>query len=144
MKPAAMERADLLDRVMNNYRRFYIKKALFHYPWRGTGFRRRYLLGCLKAFAKAGFERTFYDLGRVGYWGPQSKKKVDFKFDHSKRLARAQTDDWESAQDRAARLRAQKAAAEVEVAIPVDAIKACGGGDRQLDDAALRERDSVH
>ena len=144
MKPAAMERADLLDRVMNNYRRFYIKKALFHYPWRGTGFRRRYLLGCLKAFAKAGFERTFYDLGRVGYWGPQSKKKVDFKFDHSKRLAKAQTDDWESAQDRAARLRAQKAATEVEIAIPVDAIKACGGGDQQLDDAALRERESVH
>jgi len=144
MKPAAMERADLLDRVMNNYRRFYIKKALFHYPWRGTGFRRRYLLGCLKAFAKAGFERTFYDLGRVGYWGPQSKKKVDFKFDHSKRLAKAQTEDWESAQDRAARLRAQKAATEVEIAIPVDAIKACGGGDQQLDDAALRERESVH
>ena len=45
MKPDAMERGELLDRVMNNYRRFYMKKALFHYPWRGTGFRRRYLLG---------------------------------------------------------------------------------------------------
>jgi anaerobic magnesium-protoporphyrin IX monomethyl ester cyclase len=53
MKPKAMERGELLDRVMNNYRRFYMKKALFHYPWRGTGFRRRYLLGCLKAFLKA-------------------------------------------------------------------------------------------
>ena len=41
MKPAAMERADLLDRVMNNYRRFYSKKALFHYPWRGSGYRRQ-------------------------------------------------------------------------------------------------------
>ena len=59
MKPDAMDRAELLDRVMNNYRRFYMQKALFHYPWRGTGFRRRYLLGCLKAFLKAGFERTF-------------------------------------------------------------------------------------
>ena len=39
---------------MKNYRRFYMRKALFHYPWRGTGFRRRYLLGCLKAFLKAG------------------------------------------------------------------------------------------
>jgi hypothetical protein len=77
-----MDRGELLDRVMNNYRRFYMKKALFHYPWRGTGFRRRYLLGCLKAFLKAGFQRTFYDLGKVGYWGPQSKK-VDFHFDDS-------------------------------------------------------------
>ena len=48
-----MTRGELLDGVMNNYRRFYMKKALFHYPWRGTGFRRRYLLGCLFAFLKA-------------------------------------------------------------------------------------------
>jgi anaerobic magnesium-protoporphyrin IX monomethyl ester cyclase len=54
MTPAAMTRGELLDGVMKNYRRFYMRKALFHYPWRGTGFRRRYLLGCLKAFLKAG------------------------------------------------------------------------------------------
>ena len=30
MKPEAMDRAELLDRVMNNYRRFYMIKALFH------------------------------------------------------------------------------------------------------------------
>ena len=66
---------------MNNYRRFYMSKALFSYPWAGSGQRRRYLLGCLKAFLKSGFERKFYDLGKVGYWGPQSKKKVDFHFD---------------------------------------------------------------
>ena len=137
MKPAAMEREELLDRVMHNYRRFYMKKALFHYPWRGTGFRRRYLLGCLKAFLKAGFQRTFYDLGRVGYWGPQSKKNVDFKFDTSKHIAKAQLDDWESAADRAARKRAQKAAAAVEVAVPVESIKACGGGEEQLKDEDL-------
>jgi hypothetical protein len=81
MKPEAMDRGELLDRVMNNYRRFYMQKALFHYPWRGTGFRRRYLLGCLKAFLKAGFERKFYDLGKANYWGPQSKKGVNFNFD---------------------------------------------------------------
>ncbi len=34
--------------VLKNYRRFYMKKALFHYPWRGTGFRRRYLLAALR------------------------------------------------------------------------------------------------
>jgi anaerobic magnesium-protoporphyrin IX monomethyl ester cyclase len=43
IKPEAMERGELLDRVMNNYRRFYMKKALFSYPWQGTGQRRRYL-----------------------------------------------------------------------------------------------------
>ena len=36
IKPKAMDRGELLDRVMNNYRRFYMKKALFSYPWAGT------------------------------------------------------------------------------------------------------------
>jgi len=80
MKPDAMDRSELLDRVMSNYRRFFMNKALFQYPWEKDPKRRGYLLGCLKAFAKSGFQRTFYDLGRVGYWGPQTKKKVDFKF----------------------------------------------------------------
>jgi anaerobic magnesium-protoporphyrin IX monomethyl ester cyclase len=111
-----------------------MKKALFHYPWRGTGFRRRYLLGCLKAFMKAGFQRTFYDLGKVGYWGPQSKKNVDFHFDASRQMAPAQLADWEAAADRASRKRARRAAARTgdSVAIPVEAIKACGGGTQQL------------
>src|SRR6056297_1234208 len=103
MRPAAMDRATLLDRVMHNYRRFYSRKALFHYPWRGTGFRRRYLLGCLKAFLKAGVQRSFYDLGKNNYWGPQSKDKVHFDFDMTKELAEAQLEDWEAAADRAAR-----------------------------------------
>jgi anaerobic magnesium-protoporphyrin IX monomethyl ester cyclase len=72
-----------------------MQKALFHYPWRGTGFRRRkYLLGCLKAFLKAGFERTFYDLGKANYWGPQSKKGVNFNFDRTRKIAPAQMEDW--------------------------------------------------
>jgi anaerobic magnesium-protoporphyrin IX monomethyl ester cyclase len=83
MKPKAMDRATLLDRVMHNYRRFYMRKALFYYPWRGTGYRRRYLLGCLKAFLKAGVQRSFYDLGKNNYWGPQSKGSVDFHFDET-------------------------------------------------------------
>ncbi len=130
MKPEAMDRAELLDRVMNNYRRFYIRKALFHYPWRGTGFRRRYLLGCLKAFLKAGFQRTFYDLGKVNYWGPQSKKGVDFHFDESRRPAPAQIEDWQAAADRAAQARARR---EGEAAL------ACGGGtDRMAEVEAPR------
>ena len=110
MKPEAMERGELLDRVMNNYRRFYMKKALFHYPWRGTGFRRRYLLGCLKAFLRAGVRRTFYDLGKVGYWGPQSKGSVDFHFDGERQIAPAQMEDWDGLHEKKLRARERKIA----------------------------------
>ncbi|MEL7107586.1 MAG: magnesium-protoporphyrin IX monomethyl ester anaerobic oxidative cyclase [Pseudomonadota bacterium] len=147
MKPKAMERGELLDGVMNNYRRFYMKKALFHYPWRGTGFRRRYLLGCLKAFMKAGFARTFYDLGKVGYTGPQSKNRLDFQFDGTRQIAEAQMEDWEASADRAAKaaerraaIRAQGKARAVQrnadFKMPNGAhVKACGGGSDQMEDA---------
>jgi len=127
IKPEAMDRGELLDRVMNNYRRFYMIKALFSYPWSGTGLRRRYLLGCLWAFLKSGFERKFYDLGRVGYWGPQSKKKVNFHFDESRVRADAKMSDWDANADRS-----RKA-----VATPA-AIMACGGGTQQMTDADHR------
>ncbi|XWN32563.1 MAG: magnesium-protoporphyrin IX monomethyl ester anaerobic oxidative cyclase [Devosia sp.] len=134
MKPQAMDRGELLDGVMNNYRRFYMKKALFHYPWRGTGFRRRYLLGCLKAFLKAGFQRTFYDLGKAGYWGPQSKKTVNFNFDRTRTIAPAQLDDWETTAERADKMRAVREAA---------AAKACGGSTQQMDET-VQVREPVH
>jgi anaerobic magnesium-protoporphyrin IX monomethyl ester cyclase len=145
MKPEAMDRATLLDRVMNNYRRFYMIKALFHYPWRGTGFRRKYLLGCLRAFLKAGFQRTFYDLGKVGYWGPQSKKSVDFHFDDSREIAPAQMADWEAMHDKSRKAKERKAALKEQV-IAAKAAKraeastqamACGGGTEQLTDAEM-------
>ena len=137
MAPAAMTRGELLDGVMKNYRRFYMKKALFHYPWRGTGFRRRYLLGCLKAFLKAGVGRTFYDLGKAGYWGPQTKEKVDFHFDMSRTIAPAQMDDWEAAADRAARAAERRAAVKAQGKARAEErnaakVMACGGGDLQL------------
>ena len=126
MKPEAMERGELLNGVMKNYRRFYMQKALFHYPWRGTGFRRRYLLGCLKAFLKAGFKRQFYDLGKANYWGPQSKKTVNFNFDRTRTIAPAQLDDWQAAADKAAIKRAKRLSENPEP------IKACGGGEQQM------------
>lgn len=135
IKPAAMDRAELLDRVMNNYRRFYMRKALFSYPWQGTGYRRKYLLGCLKAFLKAGFQRTFYDLGRVNYWGPQSKKGVDFKFDRTRTNHRAETGDWQAVAETSRK--AAKREAVVHEAAGV--IKACGGGTEQLTDAEADE-----
>ena len=151
MKPAAMTRGELLDGVMKNYRRFYMKKALFHYPWRGTGFRRRYLLGCLKAFLKAGVGRTFYDLGKAGYWGPQTKGKVDFHFDETRTLAPAQLADWEAAADRSRKQkerqdavraqmkdRAEDRAGERAFRMPegAGAAMACGGGKGQMQEPA--------
>ncbi|WP_306050435.1 magnesium-protoporphyrin IX monomethyl ester anaerobic oxidative cyclase [Oceaniradius stylonematis] len=131
MKPEAMDRDELLDRVMNNYRRFYSKKALFHYPWRGTGFRRRYLLGCLKAFLKAGFQRKFYDLGKHNYWGPQSKGKVDFHFDETRTIAKAQLDDWAAIHDKKVALQeARRKIEKNEDGVPM----ACGGGTDQMED----------
>jgi len=103
---------------MNNYRRFYMKKALFSYPWSGSGQRRRYLLGCLKAFLKAGFERKFYDLGKVDYWGPQSREKVKFNFDATRTRAAEGEVEWQTTHNRK-----PKAAAPM----------ACGGGKDQLD-----------
>ncbi len=146
MKPAALTRGELLDGVMNNYRRFYMKKALFHYPWRGTGFRRRYLLGCLKAFLKAGVSRTFYDLGKAGYWGPQTKKSVNFDFDETRTIAEAQMADWEASADRAAKAAERREAVKAqmkeraeerkEFRMPNGAkVMACGGGDQQMEDA---------
>lgn len=137
MKPAAMERGELLDRVMNNYRRFYMKKALFHYPWRGTGFRRRYLLGCLKAFLKAGVQRTFYDLGKVGYWGPQTKDSLNFGFDETRTIAPAQMADWEASADKAARAAERRAAIKAQgKARAEERALACGGGTQQMEEAA--------
>ncbi len=125
---------------MNNYRRFYMKKALFHYPWRGTGFRRRYLLGCLKAFLRAGVQRTFYDLGKVGYWGPQSKKSVDFHFDGSREIAPAQMEDWIAISERKMKARERKEAVKAQLgkekAGEAETVMACGGGGQQLDDSA--------
>ncbi|MDP2084867.1 MAG: magnesium-protoporphyrin IX monomethyl ester anaerobic oxidative cyclase [Gemmobacter sp.] len=138
MKPAAMTRGALLEGVLKNYRRFYMRKALFHYPWRGTGYRRKYLLGCLKAFLKAGAQRQFYDLGKAGYFSLKSRDKLDFGFDETRTIAEAQMADWEASADKAARaaerreaIRAQgKARAEDR-----NAARACGGGTLQLEDA---------
>ncbi|PKU23669.1 magnesium-protoporphyrin IX monomethyl ester anaerobic oxidative cyclase [Telmatospirillum siberiense] len=125
IRPEAMDRGELLDRVMSNYRRFYIKKALFSYPWSGTGQRRRYLLGCLWAFLKAGFERKFYNLGKVGYWGPQTKKSVDFHFDGGRTMDAVNMTDWEANADRSRKS---------STASQAMAIKACGGGTEQMVD----------
>jgi anaerobic magnesium-protoporphyrin IX monomethyl ester cyclase len=132
IKPTAMDRGELLDRVMHNYRRFYFNKALFSYPWAGSGERRRYLLGCLKAFMKAGFERKFYDLGKVDYWGPQSREKVNFNFDPSRTRALDSDVEWQPAKGHRRRVKHPAA----EPAAPL----ACGGGREQMEDDAADVR----
>ena len=149
MKPDALTRGELLDGVMKNYRRFYMRKALFHYPWRGTGFRRRYLLGCLKAFLKAGVQRTFYDLGKVGYWGPQTKETVHFDFDETRTIAPAQMADWEAAADRARKHKERQAALRAQGkdrAHERNEAKAmaCGGSTAQLEAFRLPDGERVH
>ncbi len=136
MKPDAMDRAELLDRVMNNYRRFFMNKTFFQYPWEKDKLRRKYLLGCLKAFLKSGFERKFYDLGRVGYWGPQSRKKVDFAFADQRVHARpdgaaiaAADEGWVTMHGPKIEMRRKKGED-----LAAAAISACGGGHDQLSD----------
>ena len=87
MPPEAITRGELLNGEIKNCRRFHLRRALFHCPWRGTGFRRRYVLGCLKAFLKAGLQRTFYNLGKAGCRRPQSNEKVNFTFDRPRKIA---------------------------------------------------------
>jgi anaerobic magnesium-protoporphyrin IX monomethyl ester cyclase len=148
MKPAAMTRGALLEGVLKNYRRFYMKKALFHYPWRGTGFRRRYLLGCLKAFLKAGVQRSFYDLGKHGYFKPVKRDNLDFGFDTTRTIAEAQMADWEASADKAARAAERRAAVKAQMQdraversagfrMPNGAaVMACGGGQGQMQEPA--------
>ena len=133
MKPDAMERSELLDRVMNNYRRFFMNKSFFQYPWEKDKLRRKYLLGCLKAFLKSGFQRTFYDLGRVGYWGPQSKMKVDFAFDTTRQYTRPSAEVMAEADAgwvtmHGPKIEHKRRQGELNAAL------ACGGGNEQLDE----------
>ena len=135
MKPEAMDRAELLDGVMANYRRFFMRKSFLHYPWTRDKTKRKYLMGCLKAFLKSSFERKFYDLGRVGYWGPQSTKKVDFAFDASRTMAPgvesvASDDGWVTMHG--PKIEHRRRQGELNAAM------ACGGGNtEQLSDTEM-------
>ncbi len=135
IKPDAMDRGELLDRVMSNYRRFYMRKSFLEYPFIRDRTKRRYMLGCLKAFMKSGFKRTFYDLGKVGYWGPQTKKKVDFHFDAERTrentvAADMGDDGWQTVHVKKIEKKADKAAK-----LQAAAAKACGGGTEQLEES---------
>ncbi len=116
MKPEAMSRSEVLNGVMNNYKRFYLRKSFLSYPWITDSFKRKYMMGCLKAFLRSSMERRFYDLGRINYRG---QKDVDFGFDTTKVLS---PDQLAELQKRAEARRAEqstpagKAAASAEPA----------------------------
>ena len=59
-------------------------------------------------FLKAGVGRTFYDLGKVGYWGPQTKGDLDFQFNPDRTERPVISDDWEAKAETAKRLREAK------------------------------------
>jgi anaerobic magnesium-protoporphyrin IX monomethyl ester cyclase len=88
IQPDAMTREQVLKGVLKNYARFYLRKTFFEYPWTRDRFKRRYLMGCLKAFAKTTATKKFYDLERLKVSGLSAQ--VDLGFDETKVLSREQ------------------------------------------------------
>ncbi|EIC20535.1 magnesium-protoporphyrin IX monomethyl ester anaerobic oxidative cyclase [Thiorhodovibrio frisius] len=133
MKPDNIDRAELLDGVMANYRRFYMKRMFFQYPWVRDPFRRKYLIGCIKAFLKSAMERRFYQLGKQNYWGPMFKKLIKFDYDKNKtKIVEPDHNAWKKAPPakRPGSAPAGTPAPTISGAMP----KACGGGNQQLED----------
>jgi anaerobic magnesium-protoporphyrin IX monomethyl ester cyclase len=121
-----------------------MRKTFLEYPWIRDKVKRNYMLGCLKAFLKSGFQRTFYDLGRVGYWGPQSTKSVDFGFDQARSrddtLAAADDHTWQTIHFKKLERKAARTALRASSA----AARACGGGSEQLPDTGAPGRGAGH
>jgi anaerobic magnesium-protoporphyrin IX monomethyl ester cyclase len=124
MKPESMTRGEVLAGVMKNYRRFYMRKSFLSYPWIKDRYKRKYMMGCLKAFLKSSFERRFYDLGRVGFVG---QKNVDFKFDETKVLSAEELADAEKRRPKVGSMY-HKPKADRPAASNGAGVSACGGG----------------
>jgi anaerobic magnesium-protoporphyrin IX monomethyl ester cyclase len=88
IQPDAMTREQVLKGVLRNYARFYMRKAFLEYPWIKDKFKRRYMMGCLRAFAKTTVTKKFYDLERLKVSGLSAQ--VDLGFDAAKVLSREQ------------------------------------------------------
>jgi anaerobic magnesium-protoporphyrin IX monomethyl ester cyclase len=125
-----MRREEVLKGVLRNYARFYAHKAFFEYPFIPDPFKRRYMLGCLKAFMKTTATKRFYDLGRLRQRGLHTE--VDFGFDESKILTRQEIIEL---QERRPDLKA-----DVNFA---GTVLACGGP-REHTDAHLAEETVVN
>ncbi|MFW5680662.1 MAG: magnesium-protoporphyrin IX monomethyl ester anaerobic oxidative cyclase [Pseudomonadota bacterium] len=88
IQPEGMTREQVLKGVLKNYARFYMRKSFFSYPWIKDRYKRRYMLGCLKAFAMTTWTKKFYDLERLKVNGMGAD--VDLGFDESKVLTSEQ------------------------------------------------------
>ncbi|QGG48733.1 magnesium-protoporphyrin IX monomethyl ester anaerobic oxidative cyclase [Heliorestis convoluta] len=86
MQPDDMDREEVLKGVLRSYARFYMRKSFLSYPFIKDPFKRKYMMGCLKAFIKMTANKRFYDLGRVKYKGLSAD--VDLGFDKSKMLTK--------------------------------------------------------
>jgi anaerobic magnesium-protoporphyrin IX monomethyl ester cyclase len=129
IQPDAMTREQVLKGVLRNYARFYLRKAFLEYPWIKDKFKRRYMMGCLKAFAKTTATKKFYDLERLKVSGLSAQ--VDLGFDETKVLSRDQI-----VAQRAARpdLDADINFVGTPLKVPLK-VMACGGGERHGPDA---------
>ncbi len=85
IKPDNMEREDVLKLVLKSYARFYARKTFFGYPWIKDPYVRKYMLGCLKAFAQNTITKRFYDIDRVKT--KNNKIEIDLGFDKSRILS---------------------------------------------------------
>jgi anaerobic magnesium-protoporphyrin IX monomethyl ester cyclase len=88
IKPDNMEREDVLKLVLKSYARFYARKTFFGYPWIKDPYVRKYMLGCLKAFAQTTITKRFYDIDRVKT--KNRKIEIDLGFDKSRILTEAE------------------------------------------------------
>lgn len=131
IQPDAMTREQVLKGVLKNYARFYLRKTFLEYPWIRDRFKRRYMLGCLKAFAKTTATKKFYDLERLKYRGLHTQ--VDLDFDETKVLSSEQL----------AELRQGRPELQADVdfrgtgASRSTQVMACGGGQRATSNADL-------
>lgn len=143
MKPDNIDRAELLDGVMANYRRFYMKKMLFQYPWVRDPFRRRYLIGCIKAFLNSAMKRRFYQLGQQNYWGPMFKKFIRFDYDKTKtKIVEPDHNAWKKAPP-AKRPAVAGVAAVAPPSCDGGTAMACGGGKQQMTEEQVRRYENA-
>ncbi len=147
VQPDLMTREQVLKGVLKNYARFYMRKTFFEYPWIKDKFRRRYMLGCLKAFAKTTATKKFYDLNRVKMNGVSTE--VDLGFDESRILDRQEIERLKRERPELAAdidfmgtAAAREALAEAEAGGP-RTIMACGAPKELVDPDELKDRSAA-
>jgi anaerobic magnesium-protoporphyrin IX monomethyl ester cyclase len=132
IQPEEITRDQVLKGVMRNYARFYMRKSFLEYPWTRDSFKRRYLMGCLKAFAKTTWTKKFYDLERLKFDGAHARWELGF--DETKVL--------DAGQIAALKRSRPELAADVNFKGTPVKVMACGGGPEATPEAleALESR----